>query len=732
MDYSMFEAFADDNFDMFEWVDSMYRNSDKRDDKEEFLDDLIEKLESYSEEINASLEESANQIINEMPQMIKDTNNLKIEVKNLKKQINELVANLEVPVQNNVCIEELKKLDETIQKLQATKEGLEESDGWGKLLTELEELFEKNDLFKISEKLSSLQKSLQAQEKLPGQNERESQVEGFKNRLEALASPAIVQSFSTGDIEQSRKFVDIFKKMDRMSQLLQYYRTVQKTTLQQHWNEILGLSVNSSRFMNDFYEFLAESYQKQFKWVSQVFEIDGYDQPLLILTEILPELQPTRETTVLEALKQSNDKLEVLKELSNANIHFGVLLKNHFENTYNPEFIQQETLSRAIFDYFNTFIIQYSSMEQTYLSQLLNSLNQTHQTIPAETIRSLGNANKKIFEWADDAVKRCESITQNCAICPLTNVLTSIFKNFVQKYKRAQQQLAAHRTVEQNWSLLQNCISLLQNFGEFCVALQKFESSLEDKILQTYDIHKNSPKNIFGYRLLEKRYVNELKKMNEKIKTGKENILVESDGYFILFDNVFEAIKPVSDDIHDTTLSIVFTPIEIQMRNIHPDETTGGVSTGSIDLPDYSFSPQEFITQVGQYLLTLPQHLEPLLLSPTAALKFSLEICDKRYHENIPSADILLALVVEECCVLYQNQILQMKSVNNKAAKQIAIDIEYLGNVLEELGSNTTSQLQQIALLLRASPENYLSTSSGCEPRLVTAIRQMRHIVSTE
>lgn len=94
-----------------------------------------------------------------------------------------------------------------------------------------------------------------------------------------------------------------------------------------------------------------------------------------------------------------------------------------------------------------------------------------------------------------------------------------------------------------------------------------------------------------------------------------------------------------------------------------------------------------------------------------------------------------------------------MKSVNSKAAKQIAIDIgkilnfynkqkfkiikyifffiEYLGNVLEELGSNTTNQLQEIALLLRTSPENYLSTSSGCEPRLVTAIRQMRHIIST-
>ena len=68
-------------------------------------------------------------------------------------------------------------------------------------------------------------------------------------------------------------------------------------------------------------------------------------------------------------------------------------------------------------------------------------------------------------------------------------------------------------------------------------------------------------------------------------------------------------------------------------------------------------------------------------------------------------------------------------SKNNKIS--YIFFIEYLGNVLQELGSNTTNQLQEIALVLRTSPENYLSTSSGCEPRLVTAIRQMRHIIST-
>lgn len=83
--------------------------------------------------------------------------------------------------------------------MQIAKEGLQESDGWGHLVTELEDLFEQNDINAACEKLKSLQKSLVAQTGLPGQTERESQLEGFKNRLEALASPAVVQCFANSD-----------------------------------------------------------------------------------------------------------------------------------------------------------------------------------------------------------------------------------------------------------------------------------------------------------------------------------------------------------------------------------------------------------------------------------------------------------------------------------------------------------------------------------------------------
>lgn len=135
-------------------------------------------------------------------------------------------------------------------------------------------------------------------------------------------------------------------------------------------------------------------------------------------------------------------------------------------------------------------------------------------------------------------------------------------------------------------------------------------------------------------------------------------------------------------------------------------------------------------------MLTLPQHLEPLLLNTSAQLKSALELCDERYGRvgtiYEASADILLSLVTEECCALYVERIGKICEITTYGAKQLVCDIEYLGEVLKELGHSLSTNLQQIIILLRAPADNYLALSAGCDPKLVTAIRQMRKIISKD
>lgn len=142
---------------------------------------------------------------------MKEAQNLQSDVLLLRTKMNEIQNEIK-QVQNETgkCMTNLERLDALKTKLELAKHGLQESDGWGKLISELEDLFERNDLLKICEKLNTLQKSLIAQEGLSGQSDRKNQVEGFKNRLEALASPSVVQCFSVGDIGKLNDFVYLF------------------------------------------------------------------------------------------------------------------------------------------------------------------------------------------------------------------------------------------------------------------------------------------------------------------------------------------------------------------------------------------------------------------------------------------------------------------------------------------------------------------------------------------
>lgn len=206
--------------------------------------------------------------------------------------------------------------------------------------------------------------------------------------------------------------------MDRLPQLYGYYRTVQRNHLQQQWTEILDLTANSgsSSFLREFYEQLFAHWVRQLKWCSAVFGATQASEPTQVLCELLGSLQPTRESSVTSCLKRTNDKLAVLQEVSAANVWFGQSFVGHFSDTAVPPAVVQ-----SVFDWFAVFVSQYASMEQSHLGTALADLQLVHATT-GESVRALGNANGKLIGWLEDALTRCENITQMCGLPALVSV----------------------------------------------------------------------------------------------------------------------------------------------------------------------------------------------------------------------------------------------------------------------------------------------------------------------
>lgn len=61
-------------------------------------------------------------------------------------------------------------------------------------------VFESGDIEVIANKLYSMQKCLSMLVNVPDYEDKKLQLEGLKNRLEAMASPKLVQAFSSGNL----------------------------------------------------------------------------------------------------------------------------------------------------------------------------------------------------------------------------------------------------------------------------------------------------------------------------------------------------------------------------------------------------------------------------------------------------------------------------------------------------------------------------------------------------
>jgi conserved oligomeric Golgi complex subunit 7 len=578
---------------------------------------------------------------------------------------------------------------------------------------------EKKDVGLACEKLFALQKSYEAQMGLAGQTEREMVLDEFKNRIEAQVTGDVVKALSEYNLVEALKFVEMFTKLDRLIIMKNYFGTLQREQYAQKYVELTGSIENSEnqRFLADFYDYLLSNWNKQLKWYREVFSTDGKVETVQVFIDLLNNgLNPSRETVISSHLKRTNEKMEFLVEVSEANTKFADSLLEKISDANLPA-EKMSALSRAIFDYYNIFIVQYSSIEQSFLNSQLDE-TKVLQSNSSDTVRSLDNLILKIFEWVDDAIERQKKITQNCAIVSLIYILNTFFKSFLERIKKAQLQLDATRSDHQDWNLLSICISFLQIIGSFKMKLDGVEENIKQNMLTKFKQIKANED--FGYKLVGQRDICDFDRLINRLLANESTVV---------FESLANPIDLVVKDSHQMLLRLIFAPIETFFKKL---EINNSDSDSTTDLPDYSFTPHEYITEIGQFLLTLPQNLEPLLLNPQKPLKLALEMSDPSYRGNIPSADILLSLIADETCALYHEKVLQVSSIESNGARQLATDIEYLNSVLEELGLTISSQLKQISQLLKVKGDNYLSVCSGMDARLVARVRQMRNINLSE
>jgi hypothetical protein len=102
-------------------------------------------------------------------------------------------------------------------------------------------------------------------------------------------------------------------------------------------------------------------------------------------------------------------------------------------------------------------------------------------------------------------------------------------------------------------------------------------------------------------------------------------------------DHTRAVVKKLCEDLQAATFSILFHPLATELSVIYDQSLSpnmveaiwadpwAGSDSRQLDMPDFSFAPQEYITKIGQYLMTLPQHLEPYMTHDNHGLSRALQ-----------------------------------------------------------------------------------------------------------
>ncbi|XP_057952618.1 conserved oligomeric Golgi complex subunit 7 [Malania oleifera] len=161
------------------------------------------------------------------------------------------------------------------------------------------------------------------------------------------------------------------------------------------------------------------------------------------------------------------------------------------------------------------------------------------------------------------------------------------------------------------------------------------------------------------------------------------NLLDQSkDPRFHALPLASQRVAAFADTVNELVYDVLISKVRQRLSDVARLPIWSSVEEPSaFPLPSFSAYPQPYVTSVGEYLLTLPQQLEPL----AEGISNSDANTDASTDEAQFFATEWMFKVAEGATALYMDQLRGIQYITDRGAQQLAVDIEYLSNVLSAL-----------------------------------------------
>lgn len=482
-----------------------------------------------------------------------------------------------------------------------------------------------------------------------------------------------------------------------------------------------------------------------------------------------------------KGVKVQTKHLEALIDLHNTTGSFSRNIQHLFSNADLQVLL--DTL-KSIYSPYEPFKQRYGQMERVVLSSEINGLDLRGAVTRfagvqgielSETVHRMEESIPHVVLLLEAAVERCINFTGGAEADELTVALDDIMLQYISTLQEILKSLrvvcgvevpvdvgskkehgadkkdgASHgrrgefTSSEDEWSFVQGALQILTVSDSLSSRVSVFEASLRATLArlstnlsvsfgsignQSSSHVENSERNedlsIAGRAALE---VAALRLVNLPEKTRKlSNLLEQSkDPRFHALPHASQRVAAFADAVNELVYDVLILKVRQQFNNLSRLPVWSSVDEKTAHpLPNFSAYPQSYVTNVGEYLLTLPQQLEPLADGISGS--------DSNADEAQFFATEWMFKIAEGTVALYMEQLRGIQYITDRGAQQLSVDIEYLSNVLSALSMPTPPVIATFHTCLstpRDELKDLLKSDSGNQLDLPTAklVCKMRRV----
>ncbi|XP_059450540.1 conserved oligomeric Golgi complex subunit 7 [Corylus avellana] len=205
------------------------------------------------------------------------------------------------------------------------------------------------------------------------------------------------------------------------------------------------------------------------------------------------------------------------------------------------------------------------------------------------------------------------------------------------------------------------------------------------------------------------------------------NLLNQSkDPRFHALPLASQRVAAFADAVNELVYDVLISKVRQHLSDVSRLPVWSSIEEQSaFPLPTFSVYPQSYVTSVGEYLLTLPQQLEPLAEG--------ISNNDANNDEAQFFATEWMFKVAEGATALYIEQLRGIQYISDRGAQQLSADIQYHSNVLSALSMENPPVLATFDTCLstpRDQLKDLLKSDSGNLLDLPTAnlVCKMRRV----